>query len=239
MQNQYLNSRPPIEMLNTQKADRSRLTALEYIHETVLFGKTRRTAVICLCDCGNKITTSVHHFKNGGIRSCGCLIKNHFVPNKKYNSYNEKLRNIYYAMIGRCHIPHDLAYKYYGERGVIVCNEWRNNGQTFFDWAIQNGWQPGLDLDKDKLGNGLLYSPQTCCFITELENSHYKRSNVRILYKEEMLCLSQVVLIIGCTISYLRYRLKKGKSAEDIEKEYNESTDVRLNKFKPVKYLKN
>lgn len=235
MQNQYFNRRPPIDILNTQKAERSKLTALEYIKETVPFGKSRRTAIICQCDCGNKLTISVFHFKNGGIRSCGCMPKGEA---RTYQYSCEKIRNIYYAMISRCHIPTDTGYKYYGGRGVKVCDEWRNNPQLFFDWAVENGWEPGLELDKDKIGDGLLYSPQTCCFLTNLENMRHKRNSVKTEYMGKDICISELREIIGCSHTYIKSRLDNGKSAEDIEKEYNESTDVRLNKFK-VANLKN
>lgn len=236
MHNNYLNRRPTIAVLNTQKADRSKLTALEYIHETVVFGKSRRTAIICQCSCGNKITISVYHFKRGGIRSCGCMPKGQA---RTYNYSCNEIRKIYYAMIGRCHISTDLGYKYYGERGVIVCDEWRNNPQSFFDWSVENGWRPGLELDKDKLGDSLLYSPLTCCFIPTKENMRYRRSCIQVMYKGQEMIMSEVINIIGCSRGYFKLRFDKGKSAEEIEKEYLTLTHAKEELKKTVKYLKN
>lgn len=216
MQNNYFNTRPTIEVLNTKKAEGSWLTALEYINETVVFGKSRRTAIICQCICGNKTTISVANFKRD-IRSCGCMPKG---KSRTYNYSCNKIRKIYYAMIGRCHIPSDLGYKHYGERGVKVCDEWRNNPQSFFDWSVENGWRPGLDLDKDKLGDGMLYSPETCCFITPKENAKYRRSSIQVVYKGKEMIMTEVIQEIGCNWDYFKRRFDKGKSAEDIEKEH-------------------
>lgn len=65
----------------------------------------------------------------------------------------------------RCYNKNNPKYHRYGGRGVIVCNEWVNNFKAFYDWAILNGWEEGLQIDKDikahKLGKeGLIYSPE-------------------------------------------------------------------------------
>ena len=36
----------------------------------------------------------------------------------------------------------------YGERGIEVCNEWKNDFQSFYDWAINNGYNENLTIDR-------------------------------------------------------------------------------------------
>jgi hypothetical protein len=56
--------------------------------------------------------------------------------------------------------------------GVTICQEWLDNPISFIEWALQNGWQKGLEIDKDLKSMGLkIYSPDTCSIITKLENT--------------------------------------------------------------------
>lgn len=51
------------------------------------------------------------------------------------------IRNIkqrYYDMISRCYKPKLRNYKYYGGRGIRVCDEWVNSIESFVDWSIEN-----------------------------------------------------------------------------------------------------
>lgn len=217
---------PSISILNERLPEKSMLTAIEYVKGRQWVGKTKRTLALFLCQCGQKKKLPVTKILNGHQISCGCMHKNHRVPNKKYTPYYEKLRNVYYSMINRCHSENDTAYKYYGERGVRVCKEWREDGQKFFNWAINNGWKQGLQLDKDiiplKLGiPAKLYSPKMCCFVTREENLKAQVRSVRVLYKGEFLIAMHLCAKIGCSFGFLRRRLNVGMSGEDIEIEYN------------------
>jgi len=68
-------------------------------------------------------------------------------------------------------------------KGCYVCDEWHNY-QNFADWFDVN-YIKGFELDKDKLGNGKLYSPKTCCFINRAENVEISQSKRYVLkYKD-------------------------------------------------------
>ena len=43
-------------------------------------------------------------------------------------------------MLRRCYEPERKAYKYYGARGIKVCDEWLNDFMNFYNWAISNGY---------------------------------------------------------------------------------------------------
>lgn len=89
-----------------------------------------------------------------------------------------KLYVAWNRMIDRCFNKNNISYKYYGGRGVRVCKEWAEAFLPFYNWAMANGWSEGLELDKDIKGDGKLYSPETCCFVTRTKNRNRKRSNV-------------------------------------------------------------
>lgn len=85
-------------------------------------------------------------------------------------------------MMQRCYNKNHKSYHNYGGRGVSVCDEWHNK-KTFVEWGLANGFHTNLDLDKDKKGDGMLYSPDTCCFITRKENNSYTREPIENNFK--------------------------------------------------------
>ena len=82
-------------------------------------------------------------------------------------------------IINRCTNPECEAYPDYGGRGIDVCSEWAdtiNGADVFADWALSNGWKPGLEIDR--VDNDFGYSPENCRWTTRVANSLNRRSNV-------------------------------------------------------------
>jgi hypothetical protein len=77
----------------------------------------------------------------------------------------------------RCYDPKRKAYINYGGRGIFVCDEWKNDVSKFIQWALGNGYQKGLTIDR--IDNDKGYSPDNCQFLTLSENSAKKRPNRR------------------------------------------------------------
>ena len=55
-----------------------------------------------------------------------------------------KLKNIWHNIKAFCNDEDSFCYDLFGKRGVKVCEEWKNNYQTFSDWAMSNGYDHGL-----------------------------------------------------------------------------------------------
>lgn len=102
----------------------------------------------------------------------------HLIDGKPYSRH--PTYKLFFTVWQRCYSPKNDSYRFYGNRGVVICDEWLNDHYSFCVWAIEKGWRKGLQLDKDILGNGMIYSPSTCCFVTGKINCNNKLVNRRI-----------------------------------------------------------
>lgn len=76
-------------------------------------------------------------------------------------------------MIQRCTNPNQKKYPIYGGRGIVVCEEWKCSYTAFRDWAMANGYEEGLSIDRvDVDGN---YEPSNCRWATRSEQEANKR----------------------------------------------------------------
>lgn len=78
------------------------------------------------------------------------------------------------GMLERCYSKKHVKYKRYGGRGVKVCKQWHDY-QNFAEF-YHNNYFLGSQLDKDILGNGKLYSPYTCKFVSCQDNNEYSKA---------------------------------------------------------------
>ena len=81
------------------------------------------------------------------------------------------------GMLERCQNPNHTQFKYYGGRGITVCQEWKQSPQAFVDWALTNGFKPDLQLDR--IDNDKGYSPDNCRWVTARDNIR-NRSTTKI-----------------------------------------------------------
>ena len=164
----------------------------------------------CKCDCGNTIITPGAQMKNGNTKSCGCY-KNDVAREKcyKHGLSKTKLNSILSAMNDRCTNKNNIGYKNYGARGITVCKEWRgeNGLVNFYKWAIENGYQKGLQIDRiDNDGN---YEPSNCRWVTPKENLMNKRTTLFYEYKGETKTLQEWAKQSGVPYKRLRARIKE------------------------------
>jgi hypothetical protein len=111
----------------------------------------------------------------------------------------------FYAAKNRCYdINHD-AYKYYGGRGIKICNEWINNYDAFVDWALNNGFKPGLTLDRINPNED--YSPGNCRWQTMEEQANNRRNNLNFEHNGKVLTIPQISRLCGLPIMCLRKRV--------------------------------
>lgn len=174
----------------------------------------RKTYWNCLCDCGNTVIVQTSHLKSGHTKSCGC-IKNERIKflNYKNGMAKSRLNRIYRNMINRCYNENLKMYKYYGGRGIIVCDDWlvKNNGfVNFCNWALSNGYGENLTLDRiDNDGN---YTPQNCHFVDKYSQANNKRNNIIIELNGERGTIGELARKYNIDYFKLRYYVRKNKN---------------------------
>lgn len=126
------------------------------------------------CYCGVEFKTVIRNVKTGQTRSCGCynrqLIKE---INTTHGLSRHRLYRVWSVMLDRCENKNNKGYENYGARGITVCDEWKTDFKSFYDWAIENGYQEGLTIDRIDNDNG--YFPNNCRWTTKKVQSRNTR----------------------------------------------------------------
>lgn len=187
-----------INEVNERKPTNSLLTALKYngVHTSV--SGVTRSIIFASCECGNTTNVITSDLIRGKKLSCGCVKRG-----RKVKYEDKRLYKIWYDMIRRCK---DINNPYYGAKGVKVCKEWEDY-KTFSIWANLNGYNKTKQIDKDIKGDGLLYSPSTCLFVSNYENVCNRSISKKYDYKGHKLTLSQIAKIENIEYSKLKARV--------------------------------
>ena len=119
------------------------------------------------------------------------------------------LYRVWCHMKERCDNPNNKRFKHYGARGIKVCDEWQHSYKAFEEWALSNGYKPGLSIDR--INNDKGYSPWNCRWSTYTEqNRNRGKYNRLITYNGKTQCISAWAEEVGLTDSALRRRIQKG-----------------------------
>ena len=146
--------------------------------------KGGRVLWLCRClgkngdDCGNEVVVSGNDLRDGHTKSCGCLKRERVTT---HGCWHNPWYKTYEAMMERCGHweggdEHHL--RLYRDRGITVCELWRNFPRAFGDWLIAHGWHKGLQIDR--IDNSQGYCPENCRVTTPKENLNNRRNTLRL-----------------------------------------------------------
>ena len=150
----------------------------------------------CRCECGTEKDVYQKHILSGASTSCGCYnaedsskrMKENNPAVVKHGMWQSRLYGIWCGMKNRCENKNGTKYNCYGGRGISVCDEWKDFN-AFKDWALSNGYDDTLTLDRiDYNGN---YEPANCRFITIQKQQYNKRTNHLITYNGKTQTLTE------------------------------------------------
>lgn len=135
---------------------------------------------LCRCNCGNLVEVRANKLKPENVKSCGCL---HGEKVKKHGESHPQTRlyRIWQCMKVRCYTPSRKCYYLYGGKGIKVYSEWKNDYLAFKKWALANGYQDHLTIDR--INNDGDYSPNNCQWLTLEENARKSQVQSRRKYR--------------------------------------------------------
>lgn len=175
----------------------------------------------CICQCGTVREVSGCLLRNGDSTSCGCY--NHEIITKQDAVYKERLYSVWMSMKDRCRNPNNKAYRNYGARGIEVCEEWRRDYKAFREWAMKNGYNQGLWIDR--IDNDYGYSPENCRWVTPATQSRNKRTTRLVRHNGEYVCLKDAEMLSGIKAATISRRIELGwddsKLFQPVEMKYS------------------
>ena len=121
--------------------------------------------------------------------------------------YKEPWYNNYRCMKSRCYRPKDPSYKYYGGRGIKVCDEWLNI-ENFEKWVKEHPYFEGATLDRINVDGD--YKPSNCRWATIVEQDNNRRNTLYIEWNGESHTISEWAKITGLNRSTLNNRYYRG-----------------------------
>lgn len=128
--------------------------------------------------------------------------------------YKTRLFRTWQHMKERCYDRKNNRFYLYGARGIIVCEEWRNNFYNFFIWAIRNGYEEDLTIDRiDPNGN---YCPENCRWADMATQQNNKRTTRKITFNGVTKSVAEWSRETGINPTTILFRLDQGKKAEDV-----------------------
>lgn len=191
-----------------------RLTVIKRVENHVQPSGKQYLQWLCKCDCGNETVVRGANLKRGHTQSCGCLIKE---TNSTHGLKKTRLYVVWRDIKLRCFNPNANNFKDYGAKGIVMCDEWRNDFKAFYDWAMENGYNPNAKRGEctiDRIDNNKGYFPENCRWVDNLVQQNNKKNNVFISYNNETHSVAEWSRILDISRYALYARLKKGWSVE-------------------------
>ena len=131
--------------------------------------------------CGTEFKTVIHNVKNGNTKSCGCHRKRRSIETHK--THGLRATRLYYIwgnIKRRTLNPKHKHYNDYGGRGITICEEWKNDFMSFYNWALSNGYEENKGLSIDRIDNDGNYEPSNCRWTTktiQTRNQRIRKNN--------------------------------------------------------------
>lgn len=168
---------------------------------------------VCKCECGATKTVRGSHLTCGNTKSCGCLDREVVAKNAiKHGMRYTRIYNIWRKMKERCSNPNATNYRYYGAKGIRVCEEWMEF-EAFYEWAKTSGYRDDLTIDRINVFDN--YKPGNCRWATIREQNNNTTRNHTITIGREARTIQGWADVMGINRSTILSRLKNGWSPED------------------------
>lgn len=131
---------------------------------------------LCQCDCGNLTKVLSSNLRRGNTRSCGCIVQEQLLKHgHASNGTQTAIYTLWANIIRRCYNKNNENYKYYGERGITMHDQWRSNFEAFLTYILfyLGEKPPGMVIDR--INNDRGYEPGNLRWTTHSESIKNRR----------------------------------------------------------------
>lgn len=130
-----------------------------------------------------------------------------------------RIYKIWSGIKRRCFNENNDAYYLYGARGITMCEEWKNDFMSFYNWAMKNGYKNNLTIERDDVNGN--YEPDNCLWETPKNQANNRRTNVFIEIDGVKKTIAQWSEIAGVTHPTITHRYSLGIRGKDLLKPAN------------------
>lgn len=127
----------------------------------------------CRCDCGVERWVNAQNLHSGKTTSCGCQMSS--ISRSRFTTHGSSKTaeyKIWMAMKMRCYNQNSKAWINYGQRGIIVCERWRN---SFPNFIADIGLRPSPHYSLERINVNGNYEPSNCKWATSKEQRNNQR----------------------------------------------------------------
>lgn len=186
-----------------------------------------RSYWFCVCDCGTEREIRQESLQNGKSASCGCLHRE--ISTKKLTTHGmvgSPEYSSWESMRARIKNPNNVAYHYYGGRGLTICAYWLESFQNFY--ADMGPRPAGLSIERLNNDGGYwcghcqecAANGQTanCVWATREQQLNNRRTTKLITFQGRTQTVTQWAREIGIHKNTLAYRVTNWSVEEALTK---------------------
>lgn len=180
---------------------------------------------ICQCECGGVAIVLTHDLKRGWTQSCGCLARERLIAaSYKHGKRHTKIYHKWLGIKNRCYNPKNKRYKNYGGRGIVVCDEWKNDFMAFYNYVskLPNYETPGYSIDR--IDNDAGYKPGNIRWATANEQLMNRSVTIKVFINGRETTLPELSKEYGIKYATLLFHYKRDDLKEYIERKEKDGT---------------
>lgn len=188
------------------------LTVIRRVYDAEKSGSGQNACWLCRCRCGRMTVLRSSELRR--TKSCGCLLRSSKIT---HGETGTRLYNVWNTMKQRCKNERSPGFKYYGARGVKICEEWAENYNSFAEWARSHGWDDNAPRGRctvDRIDPAGDYRPENCRITTMAEQAKNRKNSIFVEHKGEKKTLAEWSRELGISYKTLQWRYSEGQRGE-------------------------
>ena len=175
------------------------------------YRKNNDTVWVVKCTKCGEVQTKSRHSVEKQITEC-IKCGNPVIQRNVQGHYKDRIYHIFNLMIQRTTNPLKDGYKYYGGRGISVCEEWKADFMKFYNWSMENGYDETKSIDRiDTNGD---YCPENCRWVSMQIQQNNRRNNKRYTINGETKTVADWARVYNISRYIVYNRLRAGWGIE-------------------------